>query len=449
MIPVLLRARRFLPLFVVQATGGLNDNLFKNALIILLVFRSVEGGAGGGGAGLAAAAGGVFIAPYALFSAVAGQVADRFDKAALIRANKACELVLMVFGAWALVSGGAAGLLAVLFGLGVQATAFGPLKYGILPQHLAAGELLDGNALIEAATFAAILVGTILGGVLIGGAEGPLVVGVLGVALSAVGLGAALFVSPAPGSAAVAVRWNLVAAAWTVLRAARREPSVWRAVLGLSWFWAVGATYLAVFPVLVRDVFHAGTAVVTLLLSGFALGVGVGALLGARLAHGRATGRLVAGRLVAGRLVAGRLVAGRLVAGRLVAPAGVALSLCTFGFAGLCASPAAGGWGSPVAMLRDPAGLAAWLALFGAAVAGGVFSLPLNTAIQQGAAPSERSRMVAANNVMNAVFMVVGAGVIAGVSAAGVSPGLLLAGVGLANLGVAWWFGRGQGYGIR
>lgn len=414
MIGSLLRARRFLPLFLVQATGGLNDNLFKNALVILLVFRGGEGGAG-----LAAAAGGLFIAPYALFSAVAGQMADRFDKAILIRVNKACEVVLMALGAWALVAGGAPGLLAVLFGLGLQATAFGPLKYGILPQQLAPGELLAGNALIEAATFGVILLGTILGGVLIGMADGALLVGGLGVVLAGLGFVASLFVPRAPGSGAVVVRGNLVAAARGVLRAARAEREVWRAVLGLSWFWAVGATYLAVFPVLVRDVFHADNRVVTLLLAGFALGVGVGALLGARLSHGGG-------------------------AARLVAPAGGVLSVCTLGFAGLCGTGAAQGWVSPAAMLGSVAGFAAWLALLGAAVAGGVFSLPLNTAIQRGALPSERSRMVAANNVMNAVFMVVGAGVIAGVSALGVGPAVLLAAVGVANLGVAWWF-RGGG----
>ena len=148
----LLTSRRFLPLFLTQALGALNDNLFKNAMVILVVFQL-----GAGGAGMAAAAGGVFILPFALFSAAAGQLADGHDKARLIRLSKAAELALMALAAAALLTGSIPALMAVLFGLGAQATMFGPLKYGILPQHLAPAELLPGNALIEAATFAAIL----------------------------------------------------------------------------------------------------------------------------------------------------------------------------------------------------------------------------------------------------------------------------------------------------
>ena len=280
---ILLRRRRFLPLFLAQALGALNDNLFKNAMVVLLVFRMGEAG----GAGLAAVAGGVFILPFALFSAVAGQVADRFDKARLIRATKAAEVVLMAGAAWALVDGGVAGLMAVLFGLGAQATAFGPLKYGVLPQLLAEGELLAGNAVIEAGTFGAILAGTILGGLLIGGEGGPWVVGAVGFGLAVLGMVAAWFV---PGVAAAApglrVGWNVAGETWGLIGMARGDRAVWRAILGISWFWAMGATYLAVFPVLARDVFHGDNRVVTLLLTGFAVGVGAGSMLGSRLLRG-------------------------------------------------------------------------------------------------------------------------------------------------------------------
>jgi acyl-[acyl-carrier-protein]-phospholipid O-acyltransferase/long-chain-fatty-acid--[acyl-carrier-protein] ligase len=383
-------------------------------MIVLLVFRSAEAGAG-----LAAAAGGLFILPYALLSATAGQLADRFDKGRLIRWNKAAEVALMVLGAGALVAASTPALLAVLFGLGLQATLFGPLKYGILPQHLAPGELLAGNALIEAATFGVILLGTILGGLLIGGTAGPYLVGALGIALSLLGLAASWFIPAAPGAADVRVRPNIAAATWTVIGAARAAAPVWRAILGLSWFWALGATYLALFPVLVRDLFHADNRVVTLLLAGFALGIGLGALLGSRLLRGA-------------------------VSFRLVAPAAVVLSVCTIGFATLAGSRAASGWTSPAAMLGHPAGLLAWLLLLGAAIAGGVYSLPLNTVIQSHSAPEERSRMVAANNVMNALYMVGGAVVVAALSAAGTGPHTMLTLAGLLNLGVAWWFRRAR-----
>jgi MFS family permease len=410
MLRILLSTRRFLPLFLVQATGGLNDNLFKNAMVVLLIFRSADAGAG-----LAAAAGGLFILPYALFSATAGQLADLHDKARLIRWNKAAEVALMALGTWALLAASTPALLAVLFGLGVQATLFGPLKYGILPQHLAPTELLPGNALIEAATFAAILLGTILGGLLVAGPHGPLVVGVLGTTLSLLGLAAAWFIPAAPGSPSVQLRPNIAAATWHVLRAARSNAPVWRAILGLSWFWALGATYLALFPVLVRDVFHADNQVVTLLLAGFALGIGLGAMLGSRLLHGTASFRLVA-------------------------PTGLALSLCTLGFAALSTTQSAATWTTPTAMLQHPAGLLAWLLLLAAAIGGGVFSLPLNTVIQSHAAPDQRSRMVAANNVMNALFMVASAAIIAALSAAAIGPAAILAGGAILNLGVAWWF---------
>jgi predicted MFS family arabinose efflux permease len=259
------------------------------------------------------------------------------------------------------------------------------------------------------------LIGTILGGLLIGLAMGPWLVGALGVLLSVAGLVASWFIPPAPGTAGVRIRGNIAAATWRVLVAARENAPVWKAVLGLSWFWALGATYLALFPVLVRDVFHADNRVVTLLLAGFALGVGLGAMLGSRLLRGA-------------------------VSFRLVAPSCAVLSLCTIGFALLSGTGAAARWTTPEAMLGSASGLAAWLLLLGAAMAGGVFSLPLNTMIQRRAAADERSRMVAANNVMNAVYMVAGAGVIGVLSAWGIGPEAMLVGAGVLNLAVAWWF---------
>lgn len=319
-----------------------------------------------------------------------------------------------LLGAAALMSGQAWALLAVLFGLGMQATFFGPLKYGILPQHLRPGELLAGNALVEAATFAAILLGTILGGVLIAGPHGPKLVGCVVVAVAAVGLVAAWAV-PAAAAAApgLAIGWNSVAGAIGLLRAARAEPEVWRASLGISWFWAFGATYLAVFAPLVRDVFGGGNDVVTLLLAGFALGIG-------------------AGSIAAGRLAGGRIET------RHLAAAAAAMTVLTLGFALLCTAGAARGWSSVGGMLTSPSGLLAWLCLLGTAMAGGVFSLPLYATIQQRADPASRARMVAANNVMNALAMVLGAGAIAALSAAGLGSAGILAVAAVLNAGVAW-----------
>ena len=393
----LLQTRRFLPLFLTQALGALNDNLFKNALVVLVVFRTAEGGPA-----LVAFAGGLFILPYALFSAVAGQLADRYDKSRLIRATKAAEVAVMSLAAWGFIEGSVPALLAVLFCLGVQATFFGPLKYGILPDHLGEHELLRGNALIEAGTFGAILAGTIAGGALIGLQAGPEIVAGAGVAVALAGLVAAFQVPRARAAApGLRIGWNVVTETAALLRAARANRTVWLSILGLSWFWTIGATFLAEFPVLAKDDFAADNQVVTLLLTGFAVGVGGGSIL-------------------AGRLLKGEISA------RHVPFAALLLSVFTWGFATLAGMQAASGWRTPAAMLTSPAGAAALLCLLGAAACGGLFSVPLYAIIQERSDPARRARTIAANNVMNAAFIVAGAGVIAGLAELRLRPASIL-----------------------
>src|ERR1700733_6755 len=186
LIMSLITSRRLGPLCLTQACGAFNDNLVKNAMVVLAIFKL-----GAGGAGLAALAGALFIAPYALLSATAGQLADRFDKSRLIQATKAAEILLMALAAYAFIANSVPGLLAVLFGLGVQATMFGPLKYGILPDLLRDEELIAGNGLIEASTFLANLAGTVAGGALALLDAGPTIVGGAGVLVSVIGLAAA------------------------------------------------------------------------------------------------------------------------------------------------------------------------------------------------------------------------------------------------------------------
>ncbi len=401
----LLQSRRFLPLFLAQALGALNDNLFKNALVVLVVFRMAEGGPA-----LVALAGGLFILPYALFSALAGQLADRFDKSRLIRMTKLAEVALMAAAAWGFIATSVPALFAVLFGLGVQATFFGPLKYGILPDHLAQNELMRGNALIEAGTFGAILAGTIAGGALIGLSAGPEIVSVAGVLLAVLGVVAAFMVPRAtPAAPGLRIGWNVPRETLKLLRIARANRPVWLSILGLSWFWTVGATFLAEFPVMAKQDFHAGNGVVTLLLAGFAVGVGGGSILAGQLLRGE-------------------------VSARHVPFAAVLLSAFTLGFAYLAGRPEAAGWVTPAAMLALPAGVAALACLLGAAACGGVFSVPLYAILQDRADPGQRARMVAANNVLNAGFMVLGAGAIAGLAAAGLRPASVLVGLAALNL---------------
>ena len=248
MLDTLLRARRFLPLFVTQGLGAINDNLFKNALVVLALYRLAHVGPI-----LVALAGGVFILPYALFSAPAGQLADAREKSRLIELTKIWELLLALLAAAGFLTGSFTVLMLVLFGFGMQATFFSPLKYGILPDHLHEDELVAGNGLIEAGTFIGILAGTVAGGALI--------------------------------------LLNVARQTARLLQQARQAPPVWFAILAISWFWSVGAILLAEFPTIAHDALHANGRVVTLMLGVFTVGVGIGSLACARLLRGAASAR--------------------------------------------------------------------------------------------------------------------------------------------------------------
>jgi len=265
MVLVLLSARRFLPLFVTQFLGALNDNLFKNAMVVLLLWR-----AGDAGPVLVAVAGGVFILPYALFSGLAGELADRTDMSRLIRLIKLFEIALMALGAVGLALADPWLLMAVLFGFGVHSTFFGPMKYAILPVHLAQGELVIGNGLVEAGTFVAILIGTIVGGGLILAPSGLWLVTAAGLLVACAGYAAACAIpTVAVGAPGLKLDANLWRGTVDILRIARANRPVWQAILAISWFWTMGATVLSQFPVLAKDVLGADSFVVTLFLAVF------------------------------------------------------------------------------------------------------------------------------------------------------------------------------------
>ncbi len=401
----LLRTRRFLPLFISQSLGALNDNFFKNALVALVIFRTGEGGTA-----LVALAGALFIAPYVLLSATAGQLADRLDKSRLLRITKIAEVALMLVAAWGLMSGSVPALLVVLFGLGVQAAFFSPIKFGLLPDHLHENELVRGNALIEAGTFGAILAGTIAGGALIGLEQGPAIVSALGVVIAVLGAFAAFAVPTAtPNAPGLRIGWNILAETVHLVQMARGNRAVWLSILGLSWFWTVGATFLTEFPEMTKQDLHGGIGVLNLLLVSFAVGVGGGSILAGRLLHGE-------------------------ISARHVPFAALMLSVFTFGFAYAASRPEAGLWHTPGALLASPTGIVALLCLLGAAACGGVFSVPLYAIIQERSDPTRRASMIAANNVVNALFIVAGSGAAAGLAALGFKPVTVLAVAGAMNL---------------
>jgi acyl-[acyl-carrier-protein]-phospholipid O-acyltransferase / long-chain-fatty-acid--[acyl-carrier-protein] ligase len=407
----LLGTRRLWPLTLTQSCGALNDNLVKNAMVVLALFQL-----GIGGAGLSALAGALFIAPYILLSATAGKLADRFSKPRVILAYKLAEVALMAAAAAAFLTESVPGLLVVLTGLGVQATLFGPVKYGLLPEHLAEHELVAGNGVIEATTFLSIVCGTVAGGALVLLPYGTAWVGAVGVALALLGLGAACMIPASPAAdPSLRITPNVFAETWRVTRHAAAIRPIWLSVLGLSWFWTMGATLMTEFPVVARDTLQSDGTVLTLLLSVFAIGVGAGSMQCARLLHGE-------------------------VSARLVPFAALGISLFCWDFASAAAS--AGSIATAVVALTSFAGWRMIVDLFLLAACGGVFSVPLYAIIQDAAAPSERSRMIAANNIMNALFMVAGAAAAAALAAVGLRSPAVLHIAAVANLFVALWIVR-------
>lgn len=409
--PTARALRRLGPLVLSQAFGAFNDNLVKNAMLVFALFTL-----GVGGAGLSALAGALFIAPCILLSATAGKLADRLGKPRLIVVYKWAELGLVVAAGLAFWAETVPGLLAVLFGLGVQAALFGPVKYGILLELSPPEDLVAANGLIEASTFVAIVLGAVLGGALVLLPMGTLIVAVAGIGVAGIGLLAALAIPHRPPAApALWLDPNPLRETATILRAARAQPSIWSCVLALSWFWTLGATLLTEFPIVARDTLGASGGVLTVLLSVFALGVGTGSLLCARLLNGE-------------------------VSPRLVPFAALGLSLFIVDFAWAAAT--AEGVTSVANVLTSVAGWRTLMGLFLLAACGGVFSVPLYAILLHRSAGAERSRMIGANNVMNALFMVLGAGAAAGMATLGLDAPMVLGVAAAVNLLVALWIWR-------
>ncbi len=388
----LLLTRRFGPLFVAQFLGALEDNLFKSAVAIVVTFRAAPAGVSSGA--IVALAGGMIILPYLLFSATAGQLADKIDRRRLIQRIKLAEIPVMAVAALALVSADASLMLCSLFLLGVQATFFGPLKYAVLPQLLAPEELVGGNALVEGATFIAILIGTIIGSLMGVTEAGAIALGLAATALAAVGWLATLALPAAPApSPQLRIGRNLARDTLAVVRSAAHQRPVHLSILGISWFWAIGATYLSLFPVYVKDTLSADAPVVTLFLALFTVGIAVGSL---------ACARLVRHRSAFGHLP--------------LAALGMAAFSVDLWLAGGAAPRAPVG---VVDFLADAHGWRIAVDLLAFAFAGGLFIVPLYTLMQTASDERERARTVAANNIVNALFIVASAGVTAVLLSAG------------------------------
>ena len=409
----LLRERRFAPFFWTQFLGAGNDNVYKNALVIFVAFQAAVLTALSSN-DLVNIAAAVFIAPFVLFSATAGQIADKFEKSRLIRFVKLFEIAIMVVGAIGFYRQDLVLLFLALGLMGVHSTLFGPVKYAILPQHLRPEELVGGNGLVEMGTFVAILLGEIVGGLVIAiKPNGPIIAGAVAIAIAVAGYVVSRSIPITPAVAPeLKINWNPFTETARNLRFAYGNRVVWLSMLGISWFWFYGATYLTQFANFTKDVLGGDEHVATLLLAIFSVGIGIGSLLCERL-----SGRKVELGLVPFGSIGLSLFAIDLYA--------ASHDLTAQGLTGI------EGFLSVRAHWR----VAADLVLLG--MFGGFYIVPLYALIQERSDPSHRSRIIAANNILNALFMVVSAGAALGLLKAGLSiPALFLA-TGLMNAVVA------------
>jgi MFS family permease len=399
----LLKQRRFLPLFVTQLLGAFNDNLFKNAMVLFVVYGVFNDEASE--TLFSAVATGVFILPFFLLSALAGQLADTRDKARIIRIVKLCEIVIMLVGGLGLILawfGFAVHLLAIplmmlaLFAMGVHSTFFGPIKYAILPQHLRSDEVLAGTGLVEAGTYIAILAGTILAGII------DVEWAALGVVLvAAVGYWTGRKVPPAPPEhLETGIDWHIIRSSVALVRGTMHIPRLYLAILSISFFWTIGAVLFIQFPPLVKNILHADKSVASLFLAIFSIGIAIGSV---------AVNRLLKGQVSARYSPASVIVMGLFVVAFYWVcrnwehdPSGV-----MYGIAGFL------GHADVVPLLA---------ALLGIAISGGMFVVPLYAFLTTTVPKDQTARTVAANNIVNSGAMVIGS--------------LLAMGLGFAGIGV-------------
>lgn len=388
----LLGKRRFLPLFITQALGAFNDNLFKTAMVLYVVYtvyndpKSEETFSG-----IATA---ISVLPFFLLSAVAGQLSDANDKAKVIRWVKSAEIFIMIAGAIGLFTANIPLMLAALFALGVHSTFLGPTKYAILPQHLHKDEVLPGTGLVEAATYVSIVLGTIVGGFV---TPAQAAVGVLVVAV--LGWISGRFVPPAlPVGTPEKIDWNIVRASGTLIGATFKNPRVYLAILAISCFWGVGVVMFIQFPPLVKNVLNADKEVASLFLAIFSIGIALGALVINNLLKGEVSARYSP---VSVLVMAGFVIAFYLLAKFWPEADGPSLSIWAF--------------------VQEPSAAIMCLTLLGVATSGGMFVVPLYAFLTTCVSLNETARTVAANNIVNAGCMTAGSVVALGLTQIGVT----------------------------
>lgn len=381
----LLRSRRFLPMFLTQFFGALNDNVYKQALLLVFTYGWISQQSANVSTlnNLAAL---LFILPYFIFSATAGQLADKYERAQLVRAIKLLEIIIMLIGTVGFILGNLWLLLIALFLMGAQSTFFGPIKYAILPEVLKPHELMSGNAIFQSGTSIAILLGMILGGAVISVSAGNLVwISLTVVIIALIGYASSRFVLTQRVTAPdIQIDWNFFRTSFQTLKYAKSLPMIFLILLGNSWYWFYGATYLTQIPQLTQQNLHASENVVSLLLTLFSVGIGVGSLLC-------------------------RKIGGTEVNIKMVPIGAVGLTVFAFYLAGALAFvPEKTGalLGLAEVFQQDWSYYHVMCAVTLLGISGGFYIVPLYAMMQAYSPRSHRARVVAANNILNAVFMV-------------------------------------------
>jgi MFS family permease len=417
----LLNKRRFLPLFATQYLNAFNDNFFKMAMVVLITYSILQGGEKEE-AYYNALAGGIFILPFFLLSAVAGQLADTTDKQRLIRIIKFAEIGIMIVGAAGIFLHSIALMFVALFAMGVHSTFFGPIKYGILPQHLDEDEVLGGTGLVEAGTYIAILTGTIVGGILepAFSAIGVIIVAIIG-RITAQYVPSAPPESDAPSSK---IDWNIFRSSWRLVRDTMQVPRLFMAIMAISFFWAIGAVLAAQFPPMVKNALGGDNTVATLFTAIFSVGVAIGSVVINRLLKGHVSAKYAPiSVIIMGLFV---LLLWWYVKGWVHVPdtpddADTLLNYAEF-------------W----ALTQGDMII---VALLGIAVAGGCFVVPLYAFLTTTVTKSQTARTIAANNIVNSGAMVIGALLYGALASAGVGTAdtlFLVAAACLVSAWIAW-----------
>jgi 1-acyl-sn-glycerol-3-phosphate acyltransferase len=408
----LLRQRRFAPFFWTQFLGAGNDNLFKFGLTVLVTYQVVVAWLKPELAG--AVIGAIFILPFLLFSATSGQLADKYDKRILIRFVKWLEIGIMALAAWGFWVANVPALLVCVFLMGLHSTIFGPVKYAYLPQHLSERELTGGNGMVEMGTFVSILLGNVAGGLLIAVPEqGRHFVAIACFTVAVLGRITAQFVPRTPATdPGLTINWNPFTETWRNLRLAHENVAVFRSLLGISWMWFFGAVFLSYFPAFAKNVLGGDEHVASFLLVVFSVGIGVGSLLCEKLSRRH----VEVGLVPVGAIGMSVFAIDLYFATRGAPPASLV------GVSDFLAQP--GRW----RFLTD----LALLSLFA-----GLYSVPMYALIQLRSKPSHRSRIIAALNILNALFIIASAVIATALVSAGLTIGEVFLVTGIANAVVA------------